>query len=63
MTADQCAHIIVRAARRRKRQVVMWPGTLSVWLKLISPGLTDRLTISKVLRPVVKRLSSESQGE
>jgi short-subunit dehydrogenase len=63
MTADQCARIIVMAARRRKRQVVMWPGTLSIWLKLIFPDLMDRLTISKVLRPVVKRLSSESQRE
>jgi short-subunit dehydrogenase len=63
MTADQCAHVIVRAARRRKRQVVMWPGTLGIWLKLVFPDLMDRLTISQSLRPAVKRLSSESQHD
>ena len=63
MTADQCAQIIVRAARRRKRQVVMWPGTLGIWLKLVFPDLMDRLTISRFLRPVVSRLSSDSQRE
>jgi short-subunit dehydrogenase len=61
MTADQCAQIIVRAARRRKRQIVMWPGTPGIWLKLVFPDLMDRLTISKFLRPVINRLSSESQ--
>jgi short-subunit dehydrogenase len=63
MTADQCARIVLRAARRRKRQVVMWPGTPGIWLKLISPDLMDRLAISKVLRPAVKRLSLEGQSE
>jgi short-subunit dehydrogenase len=61
MTADQCAQIILRAARRRKRQVVMRPGAPGIWLKLFFPDLVDRLTISKFLRPAVKRASSESQ--
>jgi short-subunit dehydrogenase len=55
MTADQCAQIVLQAARRRKRQVVMRPGPLALWLKLIAPGLVDRLTISRFLRPAVKR--------
>ena len=55
MTADQCAQIILRAARRRKRQVVMRPGPLVLWLKLIAPGLVDRLIVSRFLRPAVKR--------
>lgn len=55
MTADRCAQIVLRAARRRKRQVVMRPGPLALWLKLIAPGLVDRLTISRFLRPAVKR--------
>lgn len=55
MTAEQCAEIVVRAARRRKRQVVMRPGPLALWLKLIAPGWVDRLTISRFLRPAVKR--------
>ena len=55
MTADRCAQIVLRAARRRKRQVVMRPGPLALWLKLIAPGLVDRLIISRFLRPAVKR--------
>jgi short-subunit dehydrogenase len=55
MTADRCAQIVLRAARRRKRQVVMRPGPLTLWLKLIAPGLVDRLTISRFFRPAVER--------
>jgi short-subunit dehydrogenase len=55
MTADQCAQIVLQAARRRKRQVVMRPGPLALWLKLIAPGLVDQLIISRFLRPAVKR--------
>ena len=62
MTADQCAQIVLKAARRRKRQVVMRPGPLAIWLKLIAPGLVDRLIISTFLRPAVKR-ASEGQRE
>jgi short-subunit dehydrogenase len=62
MTADQCAQIVLRAARRRKRQVVMGPGHLALWLKLIAPGLVDRLTISRFLRPAVRRIQEEEQG-
>ncbi|MGB3716296.1 MAG: SDR family oxidoreductase [Candidatus Promineifilaceae bacterium] len=61
MTADQCAQIVLRAARRRKRQVVMRPGPLALWLKLIAPGLVDRLTISRFLRPAVKRTLDDKQ--
>ena len=57
MTADQCAQIVLKAARRRKRQIVMRPGSLALWLKLIAPGLADRLIIS-ALRTTVKRTSS-----
>ena len=58
MTADQCAQIVLKAARRRKRQVVMRPGPLGTWLKLIAPGLIDRLIISMFLRPAAKRASN-----
>jgi len=63
MTADQCARIVLTAARRRKRQVVMWPGSLGIWLKLIFPDLMDRVTISRFFRPAVKRLSSKDRRE
>ncbi|MBA7471105.1 D-beta-hydroxybutyrate dehydrogenase [subsurface metagenome] len=55
MTADRCAQIVLRAALRRQRQVVMRPGPLALWLKLIAPGLLDRLIISRFMRPVIKR--------
>jgi len=59
MTSDQCAQITLKAARRRKRQVVMRPGPMAVWLKLIAPGLVDRLIISTLLRRAVKRASDD----
>jgi short-subunit dehydrogenase len=62
MTADQCAQIILRAARRRQRQVVMRPGPLALWLKLIAPGLVDRVTISRFLRPAVERTLADKCG-
>jgi len=34
-----------------------------VFVENFKPGLMDRLTISKFLRPAVKRLSSESRSE
>jgi len=60
MTADQCAQIVVQAARRRKRQVIMRPGPLALWLKLIAPSWVDRLTISRFLRPAANRLLGDS---
>jgi short-subunit dehydrogenase len=55
MTAEQCARIVIQATRQRKRQVVMRPGPLALWLKLIAPSMLDRLTISRFLRPAVRR--------
>jgi short-subunit dehydrogenase len=63
MTAEQCARIVIRAARRRERQVVMRPGTFGLWLKLLAPNLFDRMTISMFLRPAVKRISEEATNE
>jgi short-subunit dehydrogenase len=59
MTAEQCAEIIIEAARRRKRQVVMSPGMLSLWLKLLAPDWMDKLTIQRFLKPVAKRLGEK----
>ena len=56
MTADRCAQIVLRAARQRRRQVIMGPGRVSAWLKLIAPKLLDRMVIKALLRPVAKRL-------
>lgn len=61
MTADQCAQIILRAAYRRKREVLMWPGSLAVWLKLVAPGLVDKLVVEAFLRPAVSRVSRRGE--
>ena len=61
MTAEQCARIVLEAARRRKRQVVMWPGGPFLWFRLIAPALVDRLIVSAFLRPAVKRISHGDQ--
>jgi NAD(P)-dependent dehydrogenase (short-subunit alcohol dehydrogenase family) len=44
MTAETCARIIRDAAADRKREVVMTTrGKLGQWVKLIAPGLVDRI--------------------
>ena len=44
MTVETCARLIVQAAAQRKRELVMTlRGKLGMWLKLISPGLVDRM--------------------
>ncbi len=44
MTAEQCAQLIIQAATARKRELMMtWRGKVGVWVKLIAPGLVDRI--------------------
>jgi NAD(P)-dependent dehydrogenase (short-subunit alcohol dehydrogenase family) len=44
MSVETCARLIVTAAERRQREVVMtFQGKLGQWVKLIAPGLVDRL--------------------
>lgn len=50
MTANQCAQIILKAAERRKREVLMGPGWSAVWMKMIAPGLMDRMIIKMLLK-------------
>jgi len=59
MTADRCAQIILRAAMKRKREVLMGPGILGVWLKMIVPGLVDKITIESFLKPAISRVSGK----
>ena len=54
MSAERCAEIILRAAYRRQREVVMGPGRLIAWLKLLAPGLLDR-TVIAFLKATVRR--------
>jgi len=55
MTSDQCAEIILNAADKRRREVLMGPGILASWLKVIAPGLLDWLTFKVFLEPIVRR--------
>jgi short-subunit dehydrogenase len=44
MGVGECARLIVRAIERRKRELVMTGrGKIGLWLKLVAPGLIDRI--------------------
>jgi hypothetical protein len=44
MKVGTCARLIIDAMARRKREQVMTlRGKLGQWLKLITPGLVDRI--------------------
>jgi hypothetical protein len=43
MPVEICAGLIVRAAARRRREVVMThQGKVGLWMRLIAPGAVDR---------------------
>jgi short-subunit dehydrogenase len=44
MTVEECAQLIVQATAQRKGELVMtFRGKVGLWLKLIAPGLVDRI--------------------
>lgn len=44
MTAETCARLIIKAVASRKRELIMtFRGKVGQWLKLIAPGLVDRI--------------------
>jgi short-subunit dehydrogenase len=44
MTVETCARLILRAMEGRKRELVMtFRGKAGLWLKLVAPGLVDRI--------------------
>ena len=55
MTSDKCAEIILDAAYKRRREVLMGPGTLATWLKVIAPAYLDWLTFKVFLEPAIRR--------
>jgi short-subunit dehydrogenase len=55
MSAERCAEITLKAAHRRQREVLMGPGWLAVWLKVLAPGLLDWLAVKVFLEPVIRR--------
>ncbi len=49
MTADDCARFALRGIAGRKREVIMTArGRLGQWLKLIAPGLVDRIAMRAI---------------
>ena len=49
MTAEECARQIARAMEKRQRQLLMSTrGKLGMWLKLLAPGLIDRLAAKAI---------------
>ncbi|HLO29083.1 MAG TPA: SDR family oxidoreductase [Anaerolineales bacterium] len=55
MTSDQCAQIILNAAHKRHREVLMGPGALAVWFKVIAPGLLDWFAVKIFLGAAIRR--------
>ena len=55
MTAERCAQIILWAAYRRQREMLMGPGRLIAWLKLLAPGLLDRMLVAFLKRAVQRQ--------
>jgi short-subunit dehydrogenase len=50
MTAEKCAQLIIQAATARKRELMMtWRGKVGVWVKLIAPGLVDRIAKKAIM--------------
>lgn len=45
ITADEFAPLLIHAALKRRRDLTMWPGPLASWLKLIVPGLLDKIVM------------------
>jgi short-subunit dehydrogenase len=44
MSAEECARRVVRAMERRQRMLVMsFKGKLGRWMRLVAPGLVDRM--------------------
>ncbi len=49
MSAEECARLMVRAMERRRRMLVMsFKGKLGRWVKLVAPGLVDRMAAAAV---------------
>jgi hypothetical protein len=47
MPVEECARLIVGAISTRRRELVMTAkGRLGQWMKLIAPGLVDRIALA-----------------
>jgi short-subunit dehydrogenase len=49
MTVQECARLIIEGMNRREREVVMTgKGKLGRWLKLIAPGMVEKMALNTV---------------
>ena len=45
MPVETCARMIIQAAKKRKREVIMTlQGKFGLWLRLIAPGVVEQIT-------------------
>jgi short-subunit dehydrogenase len=52
MSVEECARQMIRAIERRSRELVMTtPARIGAWVKLLAPGLVDRVARRAVERP------------
>jgi hypothetical protein len=52
MTAQKCARLIVEAAAARRREVTLSTrGRLVPWIKLLAPGVVDKIAKKMVPNP------------
>jgi short-subunit dehydrogenase len=50
MSAERCAKLILQAAATRKRELIMtWRGKVGLWVKLIAPGVVDRIAKKAII--------------
>jgi short-subunit dehydrogenase len=50
MPAEKCAQLIIQAAATRKRELIMtWRGKVGLWVKLIAPGVVDRVAKKAII--------------
>jgi short-subunit dehydrogenase len=50
MPAEKCAQLIIQAAAARKRELIMtWRGKVGLWIKLIAPGIVDRVAQKAII--------------
>jgi hypothetical protein len=51
MTVEECARQIIDAMAKRKRELIMTAqGKVGQWVKLIAPGLVDRMALRALKR-------------
>jgi uncharacterized protein YbaR (Trm112 family) len=55
MTAERCAALTLHAAHKRRRELLMGPGPLAAWLKLLAPGFVDWFAVKVLLGSAIRR--------